>query len=226
MNKRIFALIVVAGGKGLRMGTELPKQFLEINGKPVLHYTLEAFLGFSQEKFDLITYLVLPKEHEDYWNKISTNWKYKKQVQIIFGGKERFFSVQNAIKQIEKADIVAVHDGVRPVLEADFLERIFKVNCQKIGKVPVVPLVDSIREYQEDGSTISVERKNYCAVQTPQIFPFKILREAYTQEFSNQFTDDASVVEAMGHQVDTFEGSINNKKVTHPKDLKIIKELL
>lgn len=211
-----FALILLAGGSGLRMGANLPKQFIEIHGKPILFYTIEAFLNF---KPNVDVFLALPEAHIKYWNTITEHWLYKENVQIISGGKERFYSVKNCLEHMDGYDCVAIHDGVRPILSTAFLERIFKFEKQDGGWVPVVPLVDSIRKKGSDTDTVSVKRSEFCAVQTPQIFDFEKIKKAYTQPFSDEFTDDASVFEAFGEKVSIFTGEPSNRKITTQEDL-------
>ena len=211
-----FALILLAGGSGLRMGAKLPKQFIEVHGKPILFYTIEAFLMF---KPDIDVYLALPEAHINYWNTITEDWGYKHKVQIVKGGKERFFSVKHCLDVMSGYDSVAIHDGVRPILSKTFLERIFTFKKTDGGWVPVVPLVDSIRQKTEGEHTKSVKRSEFCAVQTPQIFDFDKIKNAYQQPFSDEFTDDASVFEAFGEKVSIFTGEPSNRKITTQEDL-------
>lgn len=214
--KSKFALILLAGGSGLRMGAELPKQFIEIHNKPLLFYTIEAFLNFNS---DLDVFLALPKDHIEYWNTITQHWSYKSKVNIIVGGKERFFSVKNCLDHMSDYDCVAIHDAVRPIVSKPFLERIFSFTKEKGGWVPVIPLVDSIRQKTNDNETISAKRSDFCAVQTPQIFNFDKIKAAYLQPYSEHFTDDASVFESNGEKVSIFTGESSNRKITTPEDL-------
>lgn len=211
-----FAIIVLGGGKGLRMGNALPKQFIEIKGKPILLYTLEAF--FSQNA-QVDVFLALPKEHIEYWKTIAENWKYFNKVKVVEGGKERFFSVKNCLEIMKGYDCVAIHDGVRPMLSSEFLDRIFSFKKEFGAWVPVVPLIDSIRKINGENSSQAVNRSEYCAVQTPQIFDFEKIKQAYKQAFSDNFTDDASVYESFGEKVFTFAGDSKNRKITQPEDL-------
>lgn len=211
-----FALILLAGGKGLRMGHDLPKQFIEVGGKPILFHTIEAFLNY---KPNLKVYLALPEAHLEYWKEITKDWKYSSNINIITGGKERFFSVKNCLDKMTHFDCVAIHDGVRPILSQDYLKRIFSFTKKNKAWVPVVPLVDSIRKKTTNNETFTVNRSEYCAVQTPQIFDFKLIKEAYNQPYSIHFTDDASVVEQFGEKVSTFAGESSNRKITTKEDL-------
>ena len=214
--KSKFALILLAGGSGLRMGAPLPKQFIEVHGKPILFYTIEAFLKY---KPDLHVFLALPQDHIEYWNNITANWTYKSKVQIVVGGKERFYSVKNCLDIMDGYDSVAIHDGVRPILSKPFLDRIFTFNKKDGGWVPVVPLVDSIRKKVDGSETVSVKRSEYMAVQTPQIFDFLKIKEAYLQPYLESFTDDASVFEHFGEKVSIFTGESSNRKITTQEDL-------
>lgn len=211
-----FALILLAGGSGLRMGAPLPKQFIEIHGKPILFYTVETFLNYNP---NLHVFLALPKDHINYWHTITENWAFKDKVEIVEGGKERFFSVKNCLDRMFNYNCVAIHDAVRPIISPEFLERIFSFKKTDGGWVPVVPLVDSIRQKTEGGETVSVTRSNYCAVQTPQLFDFNKIKEAYLQPYSDHFTDDASVFESFGEKVSIFTGESSNRKITTQEDL-------
>jgi len=214
--KSKFALILLAGGSGLRMGADLPKQFIKIHNKPILFYTIETFLDYNP---NLDVFLALPENHIDYWNNITKDWEYKFKVQIVKGGKERFFSVKNCLDIMSGYDCVAIHDGVRPMLSQAFLQRIFSFNKENGGWVPVIPLVDSIRCKISDDVTEAVSRSKYVAVQTPQIFNFEKIKAAYKQPYMESFTDDASVFENFGEKVFIFTGESSNKKITTKEDL-------
>lgn len=211
-----FALILLAGGSGLRMGVDIPKQFIEIHNKPILFYTVEAFLTFNP---DLDVFVALPENQVEYWNSITEGWNYKRKVNIVYGGKERFFSVKNCLDVMDGYNCVAIHDGVRPILSQEFLERIFSFKQSDGGWVPVIPLVDSIRQRVNENETISVRRADFCAVQTPQIFDFEKIKQAYEQPYVESFTDDASVFEHFGEKVSIFTGEPSNKKITTQEDL-------
>lgn len=218
-----FAVIILAGGKGLRMGHDLPKQFIEINGKPIVFHTIEKFIKYNAS---VSIVLALPESHLEYWQTISANWTYKNQVQTVIGGKERFFSVKNALETLNNIDCVAIHDGVRPLLSLDFLKRIFSFKKEHKGWVPVIPLVDSIRQKTDDNVSIAVNRADFMAVQTPQIFDFEKIKQAYQQPFDENFTDDASVFEQFGENISTFAGESTNLKITTQQDLIFAEHLL
>jgi 2-C-methyl-D-erythritol 4-phosphate cytidylyltransferase len=221
MNKQKIA-IIVAGGKGERMNADIPKQFIEIQGKPILMHTLEAFQRFDST-MKLI--LVLPAAQIDFWKNLCRKQNFTLSHQIVEGGNVRFYSVKNGLEVIEIPSLVAVHDGVRPLVSMETIKRCFDAAEDFDAAIPVVDLVDSIRQMTESGS-VSVDRNSYKLVQTPQIFDAKLLRKAYEQEFSPLFTDDASVVEALGKHVQLVEGNRENIKITTEFDLKIAETLM
>ena len=198
------SVIIVAGGKGLRMGSDLPKQFLPVGGKPVLMHTLEAF-----RKYDamLQIILVLPREQQDFWKQLC---------------EEHHFSVEHLVAD---GGLVGVHDGVRPFVTLEVIRRCYKLAEQHKAVIPVVDVVETLRHLTDAGSE-TVSRTEYKLVQTPQVFEVELLKQAYGQEFTPFFTDDASVVEAMGVPVYLAEGNRENIKITTPFDLKIGSALL
>jgi len=224
-------VIIVAGGRGLRMGADLPKQFIPVEGKPVLMYTLEAF---SEWDSSAVLVLVLPEDHQEYWRMLCKEIGCKVSHHIVNGGETRFHSVRNGLEFLseelgvspdrkEKA-LIAIHDGVRPFVAEEVIENCF-VNAEQEGNaIPVIPVVDSLRELTDEGNH-PVNRADYFAVQTPQVFHSDILLRAYTQPYSKEFTDDASVVEAMGETISMVPGNRENIKITTPFDLLIAKSL-
>ena len=221
MIKQKIALIV-AGGKGERMNANIPKQFLEIQGKPILMHTLEAFYRFDVT-IQLI--LVLPSVQIEFWDGLCKKHAFTLPHQIIEGGNARFYSVKNGLDIITKPSLVAVHDGVRPLVSLETIARCFEAAEKFDAAIPVVDLVDSIRHITKTGSQ-SVDRNLYKLVQTPQVFDSKLLKEAYEQDFSPLFTDDASVIEALGKPIHLVEGNRENIKITTEFDLRIAETLL
>jgi 2-C-methyl-D-erythritol 4-phosphate cytidylyltransferase len=221
MNKQKIA-IIVAGGKGERMNANIPKQFLEIQGKPILMHTLEAFHRFDSA-MKLI--LVLPALQIDFWRNLCSKHNFTLSHQIVEGGNARFYSVKNSLEAIKTPSLVAVHDGVRPLVSMETIQRCFDAAEEFNAAIPVVGLVDSIRQLTESGS-VSIDRSSYKLVQTPQVFDAELLKKAYEQEYSALFTDDASVVEALGKHVQLVEGNRENIKITTELDLKIAEALL
>ncbi|HET7732539.1 MAG TPA: 2-C-methyl-D-erythritol 4-phosphate cytidylyltransferase [Paludibacter sp.] len=221
MNKPRIA-IIVAGGKGERMNADIAKQFLEIQGKPILMHTLEAFRRFDT-LMQLI--LVLPVAQIDFWKSLCMKHDFVLQHQIVEGGHARFYSVKNGLKAIKSPALVAIHDGVRPLVSQETIAHCFYAAEKFDAAIPVVDLVDSIR-YLTGAGSLSVDRTAYKLVQTPQVFDAELLKKAYEQDFSSLFTDDASVVEATGKQVQLVEGNRENIKITTEFDLKIAETLI
>lgn len=215
--------IIVAGGKGLRMGGELPKQFIPIEGRPVLMRTLETFYA-CDETIRLI--LVLPRDHQPYWQSLCREYGFNVPHSIADGGATRFHSVQNGLSFVDDAEaLVAVHDGVRPFVSRDVIMQCY-FNAATYGAVvPVVPVVETVRQLIGD-SSVTVSRDAYRLVQTPQTFRASLLRRAYEQCYDDAFTDDASVVEALGEEVHLVEGNRENIKLTTPYDIIVARALV
>ena len=216
-----YFAVIVAGGKGLRMGGDVPKQFLPIDGKPILMHTIEAFRRAIE---DIKIVLVLPTEQQDYWRMLCEEHFFRSPEMIANGGETRFHSVRNGLALLpDYADaVVGVHDGVRPFVSAETIQRCYNAAAEGKAVVPVVPVVETIRQILPDGRSITRPRDEYRLVQTPQTFPLALLKEAYRQPFSEAFTDDASVVEALGKEITMVEGNRENIKITTPSDLKLI----
>ena len=215
-------VIIVAGGSGKRMGGEMPKQFLLVAGKPILMHTVEAF-DRADESFKFI--LVLPEAHFSTWNSLCERYNFSVPMQMVAGGKERFFSVKNALDYVPNGALVAVHDGVRPFVSKDTINEAFEVAEKNGSAVPVIDEVDSLRRVL-DGASQAVNRAEYKRVQTPQVFQSTILKKAYNQEFSSFFTDDASVVEGIGHAITLTTGNVENIKITTPHELLLAEALV
>jgi 2-C-methyl-D-erythritol 4-phosphate cytidylyltransferase len=215
--------IIVAGGSGKRMGTETPKQFLHIAGKPILLHTFMQFAAVS----DVEIVVVLPQEHISLWQTIINQFKVDIKHQVIAGGAERFYSVKNAIGSlmIENEALIAIHDGVRPFASKALIERCFKIAATYGNCVPAIALKDSLRKIDGEKSMI-VNRDKYKLVQTPQVFKFTHLNAAYNQAFNTAFTDDASVLEAQKETIHLTEGEDINIKITSPSDLVFAEAIL
>ena len=215
-------VIIVAGGSGSRMGTQIPKQFLELYRKPVLMHTIQVFHDFDPESKII---LVLPEDQHQFWKELCLKHSFSLQHQVVFGGKTRFHSVQSGLSQIEDKGIVFIHDGVRPLVSKETLDRCLET-AQKLGNaIPVLPVNESLRK-QEGNQNISVDRSQYFSVQTPQTFRTEQILEAFRQEFDTTFTDDASVAEKAGFSIQMVEGNRENIKITTPTDLIIAQALL
>lgn len=218
-------VIIVAGGKGLRMGGGVPKQFMPIGGLPVLMRTMLRFREYSPT---LEIILVLPKEQQDYWRSLCQAHQFKLAYRLADGGRTRFHSVQNGLALIPEGarGLVGVHDGVRPFVTVDVIRRCYDEARLCGAAIPVVPVVESVRKIAADGTSTAVSRDDYRLVQTPQVFSINTLKAANTQPYSEAFTDDASVVEAFGQRVAMVEGNRENIKITTPGDLAIAEALL
>lgn len=217
-------IIIVAGGRGMRMGSEIPKQFLLLKGKPILMHTIERFTQFDKT---IKIILVLPPEQQDYWNKLCSLYNFSKNFQIADSGSTRFHSSKNGLKLIPQntEGLVGIHDGVRPLVTVETIKRCYEEAYKSKAAIPIVKSVDSLRYITPDGKTVTVDRSSYLRVQTPQVFDFKILNEAYKYPYNESFTDDASVVENAGYTISTVEGNVENLKITSPNDLKIAEAL-
>ena len=209
-----FALIV-AGGSGSRMNNNVPKQFLEIAGRPVLMYTFDAFFNFDP---NLEFILVLPKDQESLWNSLCDKHDFQIVHKIAFGGETRFQSVKNGLDLITGDGIVFIHDGVRPMVSVQTLQNCYKTAVEKGNALPVIPISESVRMVVGLHNR-AVDRSQYFMVQTPQTFQTGLIKVAYRQAKSNSFTDDATVLESMGEKIYLTEGNRENIKLTYPEDL-------
>ena len=218
--------ILVAGGQGLRMGGDVPKQFLPLGGRPVLMHTIDRF----REVFpDMHIIIVLPQGQHDYWHDLCRRHHLEGGFLTAPGGDTRFHSVLNGLNAIP-ADVseglVGVHDGVRPFVSRDTLRRCYEEAARSGTAVPVTPVVETLRHVSPDGESMTVPRSDYRLVQTPQVFSLALLRQAYRQPYAPQFTDDASVVEALGERITLVEGNRENIKLTTPADLLLAKGIM
>lgn len=205
------------------MQSPIPKQFLKLDGKPVLIHSIQAFAAYDPQ-VNII--LVLPSDQFDTWNKIASEYQLQIPVQITAGGETRFESVKNGLALINDTDaLVGIHDAVRPLVSQKTISGAFK-SAERYGSgIPAVPLNDSIRQI-ESARSVAVDRSRYCLIQTPQCFQLSILRKAYQQEYKYTFTDDASVVEASGEEVHLVDGNVDNFKLTTRVDLIVAEAML
>ena len=217
-------VIIVAGGKGLRMGSDIPKQFLPIGGKPVLMRTLERFREYSA---DLQIILVLPEAQQDYWRQLCEKYHFDVEYQLANGGQTRFHSVQNGLALVpdDAEGVVGVHDGVRPFPSLEVIKNCYETARTAKAVIPVIPVVETVRHLKKEGS-VTVPRDEYKLVQTPQTFDIQLLKAANRQPYNDGFTDDASVVESYGHEITLVEGNRENIKITTPYDLTVAEALL
>jgi len=214
--------VIVAGGTGTRMNNAIPKQFLLLNGKPVLYYTLDAFLKAYE---DLTVILVLPEEFIAAGQEIIDAFFDYNRIQITAGGRSRFHSVQNGLKLVEAESIVFVHDAVRCLLSVDLIHRCYEAVLNFGSAIPVVDCKDSVRILTSEGNE-AVDRELIKLVQTPQTFYSKILLPAFNIDYKDHYTDEATVVEAFGLKVYLVDGEEQNIKITHSSDLVLAEKLL
>ncbi|MDR0699104.1 MAG: 2-C-methyl-D-erythritol 4-phosphate cytidylyltransferase [Tannerella sp.] len=215
-------VIIVAGGKGVRMGGGLPKQFIPLQGQPVLMHTLDVFYQWDAA-MELL--LVIPEEQASYWRMLCKELNYTVPHRIVYGGDTRFHSVRNGLNGTEGEGIIAVHDGVRPFVSPEVISSCFTIAGAFGAAIPVVPMIESVREINGNDSR-PFDRNRLCIVQTPQVFRAGLLRRAYEQPYDERFTDDASLVEAAGHTIRLVDGNRENIKITTPMDLKCAEFLL
>ncbi len=218
------AIVIVAGGKGLRMGGEVPKQFLPVGGMPILMRTIKRFYDYSS---DMQIVLVLPKSQQEYWKELCQQYGFDISHVVADGGDTRFHSVKSGIGKVDDdVELIGVHDGVRPFVSIGVIGRCYDTAASSGAVVPVIDVFETLRHIPAD-DTVShtVARSEYRLVQTPQVFDASLLRQAYSQPYTDFFTDDASVVETFGHDVTLVEGNRENIKITTPYDMRIAEVL-
>ena len=206
--------LIVAGGKGERMNADIPKQFLLLNNLPILMHTIKQFSHFEE------IVLVLPKSQFDYWNGLCKNNNFTQIHILVEGGETRFHSVKNGLNKIDNTSVVAIHDGVRPLISTALINNLVGETKSGRGVIPIIPVKNSIRKIEGENS-VHIDRSNLYKVQTPQCFLSADIKEAYTKDFSGTFTDDASVFEANGGKINTILGEEKNLKITTQEDLNI-----
>lgn len=216
-------IIIVAGGKGLRMGGNVPKQFREIGGKPVLMRTIECFHRFDPA---MKMILVLPEIQKAYWTELCRQYAFRIPYVLADGGDTRFQSVKNGLAMAADGGLTGIHDGVRPFVAQETIARCYAAAAETGAAVPVMPVVESLRQVETSENNRSVERAAFRIVQTPQVFRTDLLKQAYERPFQSFYTDDASVVEAAGGRITLVEGNRENIKLTTPFDLKVAEALL
>ncbi|WP_300661218.1 2-C-methyl-D-erythritol 4-phosphate cytidylyltransferase [Fluviicola sp.] len=217
----MLTFIITAGGIGKRMGGSTPKQFLLLNGKPLLMHTIERIHHFDPAAELIVT---LPEAYLKDWEEMCEKYSFQIKHAVISGGEERFDSIKNAL-DLANGEWIAVHDGVRPFVGQHVLAELLKSVKTHRAVIPVVPVKESLRMVDGE-SSVSVSRNQYQIVQTPQIFEGKLLKKAYEQKYIHSFTDDASVVESIGARIHLISGNDENIKITNPVDLKLAEILL
>lgn len=218
-----IAVIIVAGGSGERMGATIPKQFLPLDGKPILVHTLQRFTDALP---DAQIVLALPEKEIANWNRIAAEYDLQNTHTVCKGGRTRFDSVRNALNAVRKCDVVAVHDGVRPLVTGALIKRCIEAALEHKAAIPVINPDDSFRGLSPDGNSQALDRSSLRAVQTPQVFLYDLLVGAYHTGFEERFTDDATVVENTGAKIFLCEGDPANIKITTPAGLAIAHALI
>ena len=221
MNNNEYALIV-AGGKGTRIKSKVPKQFLDLNGLPLLMHTINIFYQYSQA---ITVIVVLPEDDFPLWEELCLLNNYHKPVILQKGGDTRFQSVKNGLEKINGEGLVAIHDGVRPLVSKDIIGASFRLAAEHGSAVAAVRLKESIRMTDQD-NTKAMDRSKFRLIQTPQTFQVSLIKQAYQIKEDPTLTDDASVAEKSGHSISLFEGSYENIKITTAEDLVIAEALL
>ena len=206
--------LIVGGGIGTRIKTKIPKQFLLANNLPILMHTINKFSHLDK------IILVIPKNHFEYWNSLCVKYKFLVKHKLVEGGDSRFQSVKNGLKHIDNNDVVLIHDGVRPMISKNLINKSIKLIMPNVGVIPVTPVINTIRQITRAKSK-HLKRSSLFNVQTPQCFNCSDISKAYNQPYLEEFTDDASVFEANGGQIKTIEGEDDNIKITKSRDLKI-----
>ena len=212
----MFSVIITAGGIGKRMGSSIPKQFIEIKGLPILMRTIQRFYEFDATCQIIVT---LPSDWISFWNELIEKHDFRINHQLVDGGVERYDSIKNAISFC-KHDIIAIHDGVRPFVSNETIHKTIELAKQKGSAIPTLPLKESLRQVK-NGQSIAVKRSEFVNVQTPQVFQKDIIEKAYSIPFHEAITDDASLVEEAGFEVFLCDGNEENIKITTPMDLRI-----
>ena len=216
------AAILVAGGMGTRMGGPIPKQFMLLKGKPLLCRTIEAFHHYDPAMPIIV---VLPQQQIPIWKSLCIGHNFFIDHTVVAGGQERFHSVHEGLKQVMHDGLVAVHDGVRPLVSVELIDRCFRATEAHGAAIPVMPITSSVREVTENGSR-PIDRSRLRAVQTPQCFRMDLLRKAFEQPYDPAFTDEATLVERTGVRVHLVDGEERNIKVTTPMDLRLAEVVL
>jgi len=214
--------LIVAGGAGNRMNTGIPKQFLILKGYPVLMHTLDVFYRYDQV---MRIILVLPETQVDTWKRLCQEYRFNIRHEIKAGGETRFHSVKRNLAEIPDHCLIAVHDGVRPLVSVTTIDRCFESALKYGNAIPCVEIPETMRKLGRQGSK-QVDRNCYRLIQTPQVFDSTVLKKAYSQEYRKHFTDDAGVVESLGYAMNLVEGNPENIKLTYPQDMKVASAFL
>ncbi len=216
-------VVIVAGGSGSRMESSVPKQYLELKGKPVIVHTLDRFLQFDP---NISIVVVLAPGHLEHWEKIARAYGFNTGIKVTQGGQSRFDSVANGLKHMEDGVLVGIHDAVRPLVNRDTLQRCYDTAAKSGSAIPVIDMEETIRMVTDDGRSVHMDRSKLKRVQTPQVFNLEMIRTAYQQASEKEYTDDASVFESLYGEVTLVEGNRENIKITTPTDLELASLLI
>lgn len=217
------AVIIVAAGSGSRMGGELPKQYMELHGRPVIVHTLERFRRFDPEMKIVV---VLAPSHRGLWEKVAASYDLNKNLLLAEGGPTRFDSVKNGLKLIDGDLLIGIHDAVRPLVSRDTLIRCYESAHREGSGIPVIEMEESVRRLDKQGSSAHMDRRMLKRVQTPQVFSSEEIKKAYKQAYNPTFTDDASVYESLYNRLSLVDGNRENIKITTPTDLQLASLLI
>jgi len=218
-------VIIVAGGKGARMGTTLPKQLLTLNNLPILMHTIELFHSHPSVTEEPV--VVLPADQISNWRQLIKQYNFSVPHELAEGGASRFQSVRNGLKKIPQGAIVGIHDGVRPLVSSDVIEKTYRLARQHDAVIPVIKPAETLRKINKEGSdSTTMDRDKFVLVQTPQVFKSDLIKEAYQAKPDKRFTDDATVVEQAGYQIYLTDGNKENIKITTPFDLLLAETLM
>ncbi len=211
-------VLILAGGLGKRMNMDIPKQFIPIAGRPVLMHTIIKFREYDP-KMQIV--VIIPKEHIQLWKELCTEFSFNVEHQIVQGGKERFYSVRNGLKRVLNESLVLIHDGVRPLVSHETIERVVNTSIEKGNAIPYMDITQSVRKLY-NGRSKMINRTNLKAIQTPQGFHSNMIKEAYAKRYRKSFTDDASVLEAIGYEINLVKGNNKNLKITNSTDIHLV----
>lgn len=211
-------MLIIAGGMGKRMNMDIPKQFIPIAGKPVLMHTIARFRDYDSKSKIIV---IIPKEHIPLWKDLCVEFNFNIGHQIINGGRERFYSVKNGLKIVPNDSLVLIHDGVRPLVSIETIDRVVSTCQEKGNAVPYMDMDQSVRKIN-GASNKMINRKSLKLIQTPQGFHSSLIKEAYAKRYRKSFTDDASVLEALKHEIHLVKGNHKNIKITSSTDLHLV----
>jgi 2-C-methyl-D-erythritol 4-phosphate cytidylyltransferase len=215
-------VLILAGGIGQRMNMDIPKQFIPVIGKPVLMHTISRFREYDPRVQIIV---VIPRDHIPLWKDLCTEFNFKIEHQIVRGGKERFYSVKQGLSRVPDDALVLIHDGVRPLVSRDTIDRVVKTAEKKGNAIPYIDIVHSIRKVA-NGKSKAIDRSKLKIIQTPQGFHSTIIKQAYARRYRKSFTDDAGVLEAMGHEINLVKGNNKNMKITSSTDIHLVECLM